>query len=74
MFQGWEPLEHPLYGLEVMSLWQRLLQGNASHDYGNYIEVELSSSIPFTQIFIEVILPIVRINATIPRSRETLNL
>ena len=25
VFQGWEPLQHPLHGLEVMSLSQSLL-------------------------------------------------
>lgn len=51
VFQGWEPLQHPLPGLEVMSLWQRLLQGNEPHDYGIYIEEELASSTPYTEIF-----------------------
>ena len=32
VFQGWEPLQHPLYGLEVISLWHRLLQGNDPHE------------------------------------------
>ena len=56
VFQGWEPLQHYLHGLEVMSLCQRLLQGNEHHDYDIYTQVELSSSTPYTQIFIEVIL------------------
>ena len=34
VFQGWEPLQHPLHGLEVMSLWYKILQGNEPHDYG----------------------------------------
>ena len=38
--------------------------GNDPHDYGIYTEVELSSSTPFTQLFIEVILLVVRIDAT----------
>ena len=61
MFQGWEPLQHPLHGLEVMSLWQKILQGNEPHDYGIYTEAELASSTPYTQLFIEVILLAVRI-------------
>ena len=64
VFQGWESLQHPLHGLEVMSLWQRLLQGNAYRDYGIYIEEEVASSTPYIQLFTEVILPIVRISAT----------
>ena len=55
VFQGWEPLQHPLHGLEVMSLWQTLLQGNEPRDYGIYTEVELASSTPYTQLFIEFI-------------------
>lgn len=64
VFRGWEPLQHPLYGLEVISLWQRLLQGNEPHDYGIYKEAKVASSTPYTQLFTEVILPIVRIAAT----------
>ena len=56
MFQGWEPLQHPLNVLEVMSLWQRLLQGNEPHDYDIYIEAKLFSSTPFTQLFNKVII------------------
>ena len=55
---------HPLHGLEVMSLWQRLLQGNEPHYYGIYTKEELSSSTPYTQLFTEVILLVVRIVAT----------
>ncbi|GLJ45206.1 hypothetical protein SUGI_0951530 [Cryptomeria japonica] len=64
VFQGWEPLQHPSHGLEVMSLWQRLLQGDEPRDYGIYTETELASSTPYTQLFTEVILPAVRIAAT----------
>jgi tuftelin-interacting protein 11 len=56
VFQGWEPLQHPLHVLEVMSSFQRLLQGNEPHDYEIYTEVELSSSTPYTQLFTDVIL------------------
>ena len=56
VFQGWEPFQHPLHGLEVMSLWKRLLQGNEPHDYGIYTEVELASSTPYNQLFTKVIL------------------
>ena len=46
VFQGWEPLQHPRHGLEVMTLFQRLLQGNEPCDYGIYTEEELASSTP----------------------------
>ena len=58
VFQGWEPLQHPLHGLEVMSLWKRLLEGNEPHDYRIYTKEELASSTPYTQLFIEVILQV----------------
>ena len=64
LFQGWEPLQHLLQGLEVMSMWQRILQGNEPRDYGIYMEAELASSTPYTQLFTEVILPAVRIATT----------
>ena len=64
MFQGWEPLQHPLHGLEVMSLWKRLMQGNEPHDFGSCIEEKLYSSTPYTQLFIEAILLELRIIAT----------
>ena len=41
-----------------------LLQGNEPCDYGIYIEVELASSTPYTQLFTEVILLEVRITTT----------
>ena len=56
VFQGWKPLKHPMYGLEVIWLWQRLLQGNETRDYGIYIEEKLASSTPYTQVFNEIIL------------------
>uniref|UniRef100_A0A0D6QRZ5 G-patch domain-containing protein n=1 Tax=Araucaria cunninghamii TaxID=56994 RepID=A0A0D6QRZ5_ARACU len=64
VFQGWEPLQHPLHGLEVMTLWQRLLQGDEPRDYGIYTEAELGTSTPYTQLFTEIIFPAVRIAAT----------
>ena len=64
VFQGWELLQHHLYGLEVISLWKRLLQGNEPHDYGIYIEAKLASSTPYTPLFNEVFLPAVRITTT----------
>ena len=64
MFQGWEPLQHPLHGLEVMSLWKIIMQGNEPHDFGIYTKEKLASSTPYTQLFIEVNLIVLRIAAT----------
>ena len=64
MFQGWEPLQHPFHGLEVISLWQRLMQGNEPRDFGIYTEAKLASSTPYAQLFIEVNLIVLRIAAT----------
>ena len=64
VFQGWEPLQHPLHFLEAMSLWQRLMQGNEPRDFGIYTEAKLASSTPYTQLFIEVYLIVLRIVAT----------
>ena len=64
MFQGWKPLQHPLNGLEVMSLCKRLMQGNEPHDFDIYIEAKLASSTPHTQIFIEINLIVLRVAAT----------
>ena len=56
LFQGWKSLQHPLHGLEVMSLWQRLLQGNEPHEYDIHTKEEFASSTSYTQLFTEVIL------------------
>ena len=64
MFKGLEALQHHFHGLEVMSLWQRIMQGNEPHDFGSCIEEKLYSSTPFAQIFTEVSLLVVIIAAT----------
>ena len=74
VFQGWEPLQHPLHGLEVMSLWQRVMQWNEPRDFGIYTEEKISSSTPYTQLFIEVNPVVLRIAATNSSEQRTLNL
>ncbi|CAH1436870.1 unnamed protein product [Lactuca virosa] len=49
VFQGWDPLQNPLHGLNVMSVWKDLLKGN---------------EISYTQLFMEAVFPAVRISAT----------
>ena len=47
-----------------MSLWQRLMQGNEPHDFGIHTKEKLSSSTPYTKLFIEVNLIGLRITTT----------
>lgn len=55
VFQGWNPLQNPSHGLELMSLWRNLLQGEDCFDFSD----TLSS---YTQLVMEVVLPAVRIS------------
>lgn len=60
VFQGWQPLQNPLFGLEVMSSWKDLLQGDQPYDFSDGTE----SMAPYSQLVSEVILPAVRISGT----------
>ncbi|KAK3420059.1 hypothetical protein EUGRSUZ_G00845 [Eucalyptus grandis] len=55
VFQGWDPLRNPSHGLEVVSRWKSLLQGQECLDIW-----DLGS--PYTQLVSEVVLPAVRIS------------
>ncbi|KAK6936488.1 Tuftelin interacting protein, N-terminal domain [Dillenia turbinata] len=57
VFQGWDPLQNPSHGLEVISLWKNLLQGEDSFDFSD-------AASPYTQLVMEVVFPAVRISAT----------
>lgn len=52
VFQGWDPLQNPSHGLNVMSVWKKLLEGD-----------EIFES-TYTQLFMEVVFPAVRISGT----------
>ncbi|GAA0158752.1 RNA splicing factor [Lithospermum erythrorhizon] len=56
VFQGWDPLRDPTHGLEVMSQWKNLLQGET--------EIFSDTASPYTQLFMEVVFPAVRISGT----------
>ncbi|KAI3677648.1 hypothetical protein L6452_36914 [Arctium lappa] len=52
VFQGWDPLQNPAHGLNVMLLWKDLLQGDEIFDS------------TYTQLFMEVVFPAIRISGT----------
>ncbi|KAL1553993.1 septin and tuftelin-interacting protein 1 1-like [Salvia divinorum] len=57
IFQGWDPLQNPTHGTEVVSLWKTLLQGKDSLDFS-------STASPYVQLLMEVVFPAVRISGT----------
>ncbi|KAJ8556023.1 hypothetical protein K7X08_022781 [Anisodus acutangulus] len=60
VFQGWDPLQNPIHGLEVVSLWKNLLEGDCKND----IFTISDASSPYTQLFMEVVFPAIRISGT----------
>ncbi|CAO2166611.1 unnamed protein product [Urochloa humidicola] len=59
LFQGWQPLQDPSVGLEVMSLWKDLLDGDDQpYDFSH----GAASRTPYAQLATEVILPPVRVS------------
>ncbi|GJM95169.1 hypothetical protein PR202_ga11877 [Eleusine coracana subsp. coracana] len=60
VFQGWQPLQDPKFGLDVMKKWKALLQGDQPFDFAD----GAASMGPYVQLVSEVILPAVRISGT----------
>ncbi|KAL2897799.1 Septin and tuftelin-interacting protein 1-like protein 1 [Bienertia sinuspersici] len=56
VFQGWDPLQNPYHGRDVIALWKDLLQGD--DEYHDIFEDESS---PYSQLVAEVVFPAVRI-------------
>ena len=57
---GWQPLQNPFFGSEVMSSWKDLLQGDQPYDFSDATE----SMPPYAQLGSEVILLVVLISGT----------
>ncbi|XAR54279.1 hypothetical protein NMG60_11029338 [Bertholletia excelsa] len=57
VFQGWDPLQNTSHGLDVISSWKSLLQGEDSFGFSD-------AASPYTQLFMEVVFPAVRISGT----------
>ncbi|KAK1295962.1 hypothetical protein QJS10_CPB15g01917 [Acorus calamus] len=57
VFQGWDPLQNPSHGVELMLSWRDFLQGEVAYDYSDAVS-------PYAQLVSEVILPAVRISGT----------
>ncbi|KAH6771033.1 GC-rich sequence DNA-binding factor-like protein with Tuftelin interacting domain-containing protein [Perilla frutescens var. hirtella] len=57
IFQGWDPLQNPTHGIEVIKLWKILLQGKDSLNFS-------STASPYMQLLMEVVFPAVRISGT----------
>ncbi|KAH6806606.1 GC-rich sequence DNA-binding factor-like protein with Tuftelin interacting domain-containing protein [Perilla frutescens var. frutescens] len=57
IFQGWDPLQNPTHGIEVVKFWKILLQGKDSLSFS-------STASPYMQLLLEVVFPAVRISGT----------
>ncbi|KAI3890131.1 hypothetical protein MKX03_020032 [Papaver bracteatum] len=54
VFQGWNPLQNALHGLQLMASWKNLLQGDDPFDYSDDV------SAYYTQLVMEVVFPAIR--------------
>ncbi|KAL3626287.1 hypothetical protein CASFOL_029836 [Castilleja foliolosa] len=57
IFQGWDPLQNPTHGVEVVSMWKKLLQDKDSLSFSG-------SASPYMQLLMKVVFPAVRISGT----------
>ncbi|KAI3878217.1 hypothetical protein MKW92_034106 [Papaver armeniacum] len=53
VFQGWNPLQNALHGLQLMASWKNLLQGDDPFDYSD-------DDSAYTQLVREVVFPAIR--------------
>ncbi|CAI9107631.1 OLC1v1007029C1 [Oldenlandia corymbosa var. corymbosa] len=56
VFQGWDPLQNPTHGQEIVSRWRILLEEDSQNIFG--------TTSPYTQLIMEVVFPAVRICGT----------
>ncbi|MCL7049438.1 hypothetical protein MKW94_027557 [Papaver nudicaule] len=63
VFQGWNPLQNAVHGLQLMASWKNLLQGDDPFDYSDDVS-------PYTQLVMEVVFPAVNTNTWNPRDPE----
>lgn len=61
LFRGWQPFLQPQHGIEAMTAWQELLQGNEANDHAIFQDVDNS---PYLQLVLEVVFPHIRLATT----------
>nr|GMD63776.1 septin and tuftelin-interacting protein 1 homolog 1-like [Ipomoea batatas] len=60
VFKGWDPLQNPTHGLEIVSSWKNLLQDNC---FG-FSDSDSDITSPYSQLFMKAVFPAVRISMT----------
>ncbi|KAK1627554.1 hypothetical protein QYE76_001869 [Lolium multiflorum] len=60
-FHGWQPLRDPSFGLELMTQWKDFLQ---HHQHPQHYDFRSDYIDPYTQLLLDVILPVVRATCT----------
>ncbi|KAF5738855.1 septin and tuftelin-interacting protein 1 1 [Tripterygium wilfordii] len=53
VFQGWDPLQNPFHGLELVTVWENLLRGDSDDDI-------FGVGTCYTKLIMKVVLPAVR--------------
>ncbi|XP_024360505.1 septin and tuftelin-interacting protein 1 homolog 1 [Physcomitrium patens] len=61
LFRSWQPFVQPLHGIEAMTAWQELLQGNETQDHAIFQDIDNS---PYIQLVLEIVFPHIRLATT----------